>query len=130
MGVDIRMPSVSPQPYTRLAFEGLELAKDHGKANTYHSGVMRAFFQRNENIGEAGVLTEVAAVAGVPAAEFRRALDERTYAARVEDLLRYANETVRVTAVPLFLIGSMRLTGLQSPQTLERALESTMASQG
>ena len=30
MGVEIRLPSVTPQPYTRLAFEGLEFAKKHG----------------------------------------------------------------------------------------------------
>ena len=30
LGVEIRLPDVSPQPYTRLAFEGLEFAKDNG----------------------------------------------------------------------------------------------------
>jgi hypothetical protein len=53
MGVDIKLPQVSPQPYTRLAFEGLEFAKDRDKGDEYNDRVMRAFFQESRNIGDA-----------------------------------------------------------------------------
>lgn len=122
LGVEIRLPAVSPQPYTRLAFEGMELAKDHGAAGTYHTGVMRAFFQRGEDIGQIDVLTRLAADAGLDAAEFRAALEQRRYADRVEQLLRYATDEVQVTGVPLFLIGDRRLSGVQSRQALEDAI--------
>jgi predicted DsbA family dithiol-disulfide isomerase len=91
MGVEIRLPAVSPQPHTRLAFEGLEFAKDHGAADEYNSGVMRAFFQRSEDIGDPEVLTQIASTAGLQADAFRSALQERTYADRVARLLRHAN---------------------------------------
>ncbi|OMF66253.1 hypothetical protein [Paenibacillus glucanolyticus] len=32
MGVPITLPHVSPQPYTRLAFQGCQYAKENGKA--------------------------------------------------------------------------------------------------
>lgn len=122
MGVSITLPSVSPQPYTRLAFEGLEFAKDHGAGDEYNSGVMRAFFQRSENIGELGVLTRIAAEAGLAEAPFREALEKGIYADRVAQLLRHANEEIRVTGVPLFVIGSERLSGVQSKSALEAAI--------
>ena len=123
MGIEIQLPRVSPQPYTRLAFEGLEFAKEHGAADDYHSGAMRAFFQRSEDIGSAEVLTRVASGVGLHGEEFRKALDEGAYEARTGELLRYANERVRVEGVPLFLIGDMRLSGVQSRRTLEAAIE-------
>jgi predicted DsbA family dithiol-disulfide isomerase len=123
MGVPIRLPAVSPQPYTRLAFEGLEFAKDHGAADEYNSGVMRAFFQRSEDIGDPEVLTRIASGAGLEPNAFRSALEQRTYADRVARLLRHASEEVQVTGVPLFVIGNQRLTGVQSKTALESAIE-------
>src|SRR3954451_20746852 len=76
LGVEIRLPQVSPQPYTRRAFEGLEFAKDHGTGDTYNSEVMRAFFQRSEDIGDAGVLTNLARTVGLDADAFRSALED------------------------------------------------------
>jgi predicted DsbA family dithiol-disulfide isomerase len=127
MGVEIRLPQVSPQPYTRLAFEGLEFAKEHGLGDEYNSGVMRAFFQRSENIGDPEVLTRVAASAGLDAEAFRNAIEHKTYSQRVEDLLRHANEDVRVTGVPLFVIGNTRLSGVQSKQALESSIDEASA---
>jgi predicted DsbA family dithiol-disulfide isomerase len=128
MGVDIRLPSVSPQPYTRRAFEGLEFAKGHGRAHEYNSAVMRAFFQRSEDIGNPDVLAEIAAEAGLDAEAFRRALDTRKYESRVGELLRHATEEVGVTGVPLFLIGDVRLSGVQSRERLELAIDSLQIS--
>jgi predicted DsbA family dithiol-disulfide isomerase len=123
MGVDIRLPSVSPQPYTRLAFEGLEFAKDYGRADAYNSAVMRAFFQRSEDIGHPAVLACMASEAGLDAEAFGRALETREYEARVGELLRHANEEVGVTGVPLFLIGDVRLSGVQPDETLASVID-------
>ncbi|MGI8744828.1 MAG: DsbA family oxidoreductase [Bryobacteraceae bacterium] len=123
MGVEIRLPSVSPQPYTRLAFEGLEFAKDHALGDEYNSGVMRAFFQRSEDIGNPEVLANVASSVGLDTGAFAKALEQRGYAERVAGLLRNANEQVQVTGVPLFLVGNERLSGVQSQPTLESVIE-------
>jgi predicted DsbA family dithiol-disulfide isomerase len=127
LGVDIRLPAVSPQPYTRRAFEGLEFAKDKGAGDAYNSAVMRAFFQRSEDIGRLEVLCRVAAEAGLSTADFVRALETRAYADRVERLLHQARVEVGVTAVPLFVIGHEKLTGLQ-PYALEAAIERQLSS--
>lgn len=128
MGVEIRLPDVSPQPYTRLAFEGLEFAKEHSLGNEYNAAVMRAFFQRSEDIGNPEVLVQIATGAGLDSKLFDQALKDRRYAQQVENLLRHAYENVKVTGVPLFIVGNSRLHGLQSTASLEAAINREMAS--
>jgi len=65
LGVPIQLPTVSPQPYTRKAFLGLQYAKQQGKGNEYTTAVMKAFFQQNLNIGEDQVLKNILANLGL-----------------------------------------------------------------
>jgi len=124
MGVEIRLPTVSPQPYTRLAFEGLEFAKDHGLGDAYNSAVMRAFFQRSEDIGNPDVLATLAESAGLHRDAFEKALRDHVYADRVTELLRHAYDEMRIEGVPFFAIGDQRLSRVQSAAALERAIRS------
>src|SRR5262245_24646113 len=47
LGIAITLPTVSPQPYSHLAFEGAWYARAHGRAEQYHDAVLRAFFQHD-----------------------------------------------------------------------------------
>ena len=78
----------------------MEFAKDHGAADAYHSGVMRPFFQRSEDIGQIDALTRGASDAGLDAVAFRRALEQQHYSERVSLLLRQATNEVPVTGGP------------------------------
>jgi predicted DsbA family dithiol-disulfide isomerase len=123
LGVEIRLPAVSPQPYTRLAFQGLEFAKDQNQGSEYNGRVMRAFFQESRDIGNLDVLTELATEVGLDADEFRREANSPHYAVRVAALLRHACEELGITGIPYFVIGAQRLTGLQSREALAAAIE-------
>ena len=123
LGVEIKLPTVSPQPYTNLAFQGLEFAKDHGNADEYNDGVFRAFFQQSRDIGSIDVLADVAKDAALDANEFRRALEQGTYRDRVQKLLQAAYERVGVTAVPTMIIGRQRLSGLYPAETIRQAID-------
>jgi predicted DsbA family dithiol-disulfide isomerase len=123
MGVEIRLPTVSPQPYTRLAFEGLEFAKEHDAADAYNSAVMKAFFQQNQDIGDLDILTTIAAGVGLDSSEFEQALEAGAYAERHQALLRQAYEDEGVTGVPLFMIGNRVLMGLQSREAIETTVD-------
>ena len=79
LGLEMKLPSVSPQPYTRLAHEGMELAKEHGKGNELAHALFKAFFQRSENIGKLDVLTALAAEIGFNADDFREAIRSGKY---------------------------------------------------
>jgi predicted DsbA family dithiol-disulfide isomerase len=123
MGVPIRLPGVSPQPHTHLAFEGYQYAREHGKGNDYNHRVLEAFFVEGRDVGQVAVLTTLAGEVGLDQKEFGQALRSHKYREVHRQALRHAYEEVGVTGVPLFVIGKQVLTGLQDRQTLEAVIE-------
>ena len=127
LGVYMRLPTVSPYPYTNLAFQGLEFAKDQGKGDEYNDAVFRAFFQRSRDIGRIDVLSDIANEVGLDPEQFRAALEQGTYRDRVQQLLQTAYGRIRVTAVPTMIIGRQRLEGLYPAETMRQVIESELA---
>lgn len=121
LGVPIKLPTVSPQPYTHLPFEGALYAEEHGRAKEYHGAVLRAFFQHDRDIGQPEVLKEIAADVGLDAEGFAAALAERRYAERHQAGLAQAR-AAGVRAVPTIDIGSHRFEGVPDPDDLRKAL--------
>jgi predicted DsbA family dithiol-disulfide isomerase len=127
MGVPITLLPVSPQPHTHLAFEGYQYARDHGKGNEYNHRVLRAFFVEGQDIGQIDMLTKLAGEVGLDEKEFEEALRNRKYRQAHQQALRHDYEEAGVTGVPMFLIGSRVLTGLQDRETLEAVIEEELA---
>jgi predicted DsbA family dithiol-disulfide isomerase len=123
MGVDIKLPQVSPQPHSHLAFEGYQYAKEHGKGNEYNHRILQAFFVEGQDIGDIDVLTKLAGEIGLDQKEFAEALRTRKYREVHRQALRHAYEEVGVTGVPMFVIGTQVLTGLQDRKTLEAVID-------
>jgi predicted DsbA family dithiol-disulfide isomerase len=127
MGVPIKLPAVSPQPHSHLAFEGYQFAKEHGRGSEYNHRVLDAFFVESRDIGDIGVLTKLAGEVGLDEGEFEEALRSRKYRDAHQRALRHADEEAGVTGVPMFLIGDWVLTGLQDRETLEAVIEQAVA---
>ena len=127
LGVRMKLPTVSPYPYTSLAFQGLEFAKDQGKGDEYNDAVFRAFFHQSRDIGRIDVLADIANEVGLDPEQFRAALEQGTYRDRVQQLLQTAYERIRVTAVPTTIIGRQRLEGLYPAETMRQVIESELA---
>ena len=123
MGVPIRLPPVSPQPHTYLAFEGYQYAREHGRGNEYNHRVLSAFFVEGKDIGQIDVLTRLAGEVGLNEKELEEALRTRNYREAHRRALRHAYEEAGVTGVPMFVIGDQALTGLQDRETLEAVIE-------
>lgn len=121
LGVPIKLPTVSPQPYTHLPFEGALFAEQHGLAREYHRAVLRAFFQHDRDIGRPDVLEEIAAEVGLDAGEFAAALTERRYAEQHRAAVAEAR-AAGVRAVPTIDIGPHRIEGVPNPDRLREAL--------
>ncbi|MDX5423631.1 MAG: DsbA family oxidoreductase [Hymenobacteraceae bacterium] len=123
LGIEIVLPKVSPQPYTHLAFEGYQYAKEQGLGKAYTHRMFTAFFQDEEDIGEVEVLTRLAKETGLDAGEFRQALEARRYKEEHQKALRHAYEEVGVQAVPTFIIGNKIIRGLLREQDLRRLIK-------
>jgi predicted DsbA family dithiol-disulfide isomerase len=119
----IKLPNISPQPYTHLAFEGFHFAQEHGKGNEYTNKIFQYFFQEEKNIGEINVLVAAAKEIGLNEEQFQRALEERKYKGIHEQALKHAMEEAQITAVPTFVIGNQVLRGMQTKARLEKAIE-------
>ena len=122
LGVPIRLPAVSPQPHTHLAWEGFQFARAHGRANEYNHRVLRAFFVNGLDIGHVEVLSALAGEVGLDRLTFREALTSRRYAAAHRAALEHAHREAGITGVPAFQIGDRLLVGLQPHEALEEAI--------
>ncbi|MGE6345934.1 DsbA family oxidoreductase [Bacillus mycoides] len=119
MGVNIVLPKVSPQPYTHLAFEGYQYAKENGKGNEYNERILKAFFQEEQDIGDINVLTKLAGEVNLNTDEYRSALETRKYQEAHQQALHHAYEEANISAVPTFIIGDTKVSGIRSKESLE-----------
>lgn len=101
-GLLMRVPPV--QPRTRLAFQLVELARDHQKFDAMHLALFEAFFREGRDIGNVDVLAGLGDRLGVAAALVRRSLQRGTYLQRVLDQEALARG-IGVDGVPAMLIG-------------------------
>jgi predicted DsbA family dithiol-disulfide isomerase len=129
MGIDIILPSVSPQPHTHLAFEGYQYSKEQGKGNEYNDRILRAFFQEDQDIGDIEILTRLASEIGLDEIEYREALETRKYKEAHQKALQHAYKEAGITAVPTFVIGDTKVAGIRSKETLEQIIEDEINKQ-
>jgi predicted DsbA family dithiol-disulfide isomerase len=126
-GVDMKLPHVSPHPYTGLAFEGFQFAKEHGKANAYYDRVADAFYREEQDIGSIEVLAKLAGEIGLDRELFKAALEQGTYKEAHRKALQTAAAN-RISAVPTFIVGNRAIQGIASKETLEKLIADANAS--
>ncbi len=94
---------------TRLALEGAEYAKDHGRFKEYFDHVMDEYWVRGANISTLKSLTAIAQAVELNAKEFSQALREHLYQEKVLDDI--AAEKLDIRYVPTFVFGGNRIVG-------------------
>lgn len=128
-GLQISLPTISPQPWSHTAFEGKIHAAAHGVERQWDRAVLRAFFQQNQDIGDIGVLSAIGESVGLDPAELRDALVDRRHegahqAARAEGL------TAHISSVPTLRFGRHSLAGAPDRARLDRFLELVLQERG
>jgi len=117
-GMTLRLPPV--QPRSRLALEAAEFAREHDRFDAFHLAVFRAFFEKGRDIGDLGVLSELARRVGLDA----QALEASLAAGDYSDLVLHAEdraEALGITAVPTLLLRSAEAP-IEEAQALDGAL--------
>jgi predicted DsbA family dithiol-disulfide isomerase len=123
LGIDIVLPAISPQPYTHLAFEGYQFAKENEKGNAYTHRMFKAFFQEEQDIGDIEILTELAGEISLNKEAFKQALETKKYSKTHQQALRHSYEEANITAVPTFIIGDKKVRGLLREEELKRLIK-------
>ena len=123
----IVLPDVSPQPYTHLAFEGYQYAKEKGLGEAYTHRMFSAFFQEEQDIGDIAILTKLAKELGLDEKEFREALASGKYREAHQQALRHAYEEAGISAVPTFIIGNKKVRGLLREEDMRKLIAQELA---
>ncbi|MFC7343235.1 DsbA family oxidoreductase [Saccharopolyspora griseoalba] len=125
--VSVRLPTISPQPCTELAFRGAQYASEQNRADVYHRRVMTAFFREGLDIDDPVVLARVAEEAGLDPAAYAAALDDQEYAERHRKALALSAR-MGITVVPTILVGARRVEGIATEGVIRRALREASAA--
>ena len=113
-GIEMKRPPLIPN--TRKAHEATEFAKDAGRLLPFHRAVFRAYWEREENIGDVDILCRVAEECGIDSSGLREALLDGRYTSQVEEQIAWAR-AAGVTGVPTFIFDDrFALVGAQDSE--------------
>lgn len=118
----MKLPNVSPHPYTGIDFEGFHFAKEMELEKEYNNRIFKAFFQEEMNIGEINVLVQLAKEIGLNENDFKEALTNRRYKHTQEKALDHAYNEANIHAVPTFMVRDTIMTGMNSKETFEKVI--------
>lgn len=127
LGLKMLLPKMSPHPRTQLAFEGFQFAKEQGLGGVYNHRLFKAFFQEEQDIGDVDVLTKLAGEVGLDEAQFRAALEARTYQEAHQQALHHAYNEAKIQVVPTVVIGNHVLEGVRNKEAFEQILNEELA---
>jgi predicted DsbA family dithiol-disulfide isomerase len=121
-------PDVVPRTLGALALT--ELARDRGLHRPLHDGLLDAYWRDGRDIGDPGVLRELAAEVGLTGDEVDAALDDAGLAERVRASTARA-QRLGVTGVPAFVLDRRLLVlGAQPKDVFEQALAALSGARG
>jgi predicted DsbA family dithiol-disulfide isomerase len=106
---------------SRLAQELAKWAETKPGGEVIHDALFKAYFVDDRNIGNPGVLADLAQSVSLPADEVAIVLEERRYRADV-DADWAKSRAYGVTAVPTFVSGNRGVVGAQPYETLAQLL--------
>lgn len=126
-GMTLRLPPV--QPRSRLAFEAVAHAREQGRFDAMHEALFRAFFEDGRDIGDAGVLADIATESGVDRQGLAEALASGRHTAAVRADQEQAH-ALGVAGVPIMVLRpagagweqAFALRGAVPYETMEAAL--------
>ena len=99
-----------------------EAAKESGREKFYdlHEKLFTAFFVDSKNIGDRNILREIADSSGIHADTVESAWQDEKYQQRIMSNYRAAR-TLDIQAVPSFIFGERKLTGVVSEDVMRSA---------
>jgi predicted DsbA family dithiol-disulfide isomerase len=104
-----------------LAHEAAAWARAKGQADAMHDAIFRAFFERSDDIGQIGVLADLAAGIGLDSADLKNSLTLHTHLPEVLADEQQA-QNYGLTGVPAFIWNGRGLIGVQTDKSIEKLI--------
>ena len=118
-GLTMKPPEILTN--SRLALEAAEYADEIGRGEAFEERVYRAYFSEGMNIGQPGVIADLATDVGIDRNDLNGALESKRYTMRLKNNAMVAHNR-NVDGVPTFFIGEYPLVGAQSEDTMRQIL--------
>ena len=120
--IPIKLPSISPQPRTTKAFEAFNFDQKHNLGDEFSAAVLSAFFQKDMDIGDFDVLSNIGAKIVLDKEALKKSLENDEFK---EDHKNALEQTLKdnITVVPTIIIGEDRCEGVPSIWWIEQAIE-------
>lgn len=118
-GTDFDFGRIETEPNTILSHQLLKLVPADRQTDVADA-LLKAYFQEGRNIGDIGVLTEIATEAGLDGGAFRKRLENGEGLAEVEEDLEFARRA-GISGVPYFIFNDKY--GLSGAQPVQAFLE-------
>ena len=121
-GIHFAFERMERTPNTVAAHELIDLAQKQGKATAVVDALFKGYFEEARDIGDAAVLAEIAARAGVSG--WPQQADGPQVAALEEDV-----RNLGISAVPTFILGrKLGVSGAHPPEALAQAIREAAAT--
>ncbi|NQY92743.1 MAG: DsbA family protein [Campylobacteraceae bacterium] len=120
--IPIKLPSISPQPRTTKAFEAFIFAQKHNLGDEFSAAVLSAFFQKDMDIGDFDVLSNIGAKLGLDKEALKKSLENDEFKEEHKKALKQTQKD-NITGVPTIIIGEDRCEGVPSIWWIEQAIE-------
>jgi len=106
-----------------------EAAKEQGREKFYalHEKLFTAFFVDSRNIGDRNILRELAAESGIDSDVVESAWQEKKYQQRIQSNYNAARQN-EIQAVPSFIFGDRKLTGVVTEEVMRSAARDMVQS--
>ena len=120
-GIAFAFDRIERTPNTLAAHRLIDVAQKEGRGDAVVDSLFRAYFEQARDIGDAGVLQEIAAACGV--AGWPAAADEKAVAA-----LEASVRGLGISAVPTFILARrFGVSGAHPPESLAAAMREAIA---
>jgi predicted DsbA family dithiol-disulfide isomerase len=122
LGVELTLPTISPQPRTTKAFEAFAFAETQGLGDAFSMATLSSFFQKNQDIGETDVLLNIAQEIGLDPVRLKKSLASNEFTETHKRALNKAKKNDKINVVPTIIIGDERFEGVPDRKWLKSAI--------
>lgn len=123
MAAEVGLPMNPPAliSNSRRALEAAEYAREQGKHGAFHDAVFRAYFAQGQDIGDWGVLQELAEAVDLDGAAMRQEVERGAYCAALDAQIHEARR-LGITGVPTYILDNLAVVGAQPYEVFQRVM--------
>jgi predicted DsbA family dithiol-disulfide isomerase len=127
-GIAFALERIERSPNTFAAHQLIDLAQESGAGGAVVDALFRAYFEEARDVGDRGVLLEVAAAAGLARAQVEARWADAAQARRVAEL-EDGMKALGISGVPTFILDRrFGVSGAQPPEALAEAMREAAAT--